>query len=238
MPGPNQKLIQNRLLSLLSPENYELVQPHLEPIVLPRAYVLAEPNEPSVNLHFLESGLASQIAVTADNRRLEVGIYGRDGMGPTSSILGADRAPHRLIIQVEGHGFLIAARTLIAILDRSPQFRALILRYIQAFTVQTSYTALSNGSAVIGERLARWLLMCRDRIDDDDLPLTHEHLRIILGVRRAGVTDAIHMLEGFDIIRATRGNIRILDREKLEDKAGDCYGVPEAEYRRLIGPLE
>jgi CRP-like cAMP-binding protein len=238
MPAPVQKLIRNRLLSLLLPEDYQLVQPRLEPIVFPRAHVLAEPNEPSINLHFLESGLASQIAVTAENRRMEVGLYGRDGFGPISSVLGVDRAPHQLIIQVEGHGFQIAAKTFISLIDQSIALRALIMRYIQAFTIQTGYTALSNGSAVIGERLARWLLMCHDRIDGDDISLTHEFLGVMLGVRRSGVTDAIHMLEGVNIIRGTRGNIRIVDREKLEDTAGDSYGIPEAEYRRLIGPLK
>jgi len=238
MPAPEQKLVRNRLLALLSAEDYQLVRSGLEPAIFPRAQILLEPHQPCVNLHFLESGLASQIAVTSDNRRLEVGIYGRDGMGPTANILGVDSTPHQLIIQVEGHGFLIPAKIFAAMLDQSPTLRALILRYVQAFTVQTGCTALSHGSALIGERLARWLLMCHDRIDGDDLQLTHEFLGIMLGVRRSGVTDAMHLLEGVNIIRATRGHIRILDREKLEDTAGDSYGIPEAEYQRLIGPLK
>jgi CRP-like cAMP-binding protein len=238
MPSPDHKLVRNRLLSILSDEDYQLIQRHLEPVTFKRGEVLIEPNAPSVNLHFIESGLASQIAVTTEDRKLEVGIYGRDGVGPASIFLGVDRTPHQLVIQVEGHGFLIEAKTVIAIFDQSPAFRALIMRYIQTFTVQTGYTALSNGSGVIGERLARWLLMCHDRVDGDDLPLTHEFLGIMLGVRRSGVTDAIHLLEGVNIIRATRGNIRVLDREKLEDTAGDSYGVPESEYRRLIGSFD
>jgi len=238
MPSPDHKRLRNRLLSLLSDADYALVQPHLEPVIFRRGEVLIEPNTPNVHMHFIESGLASQIAVTADNRRLEVGLYGRDGVGPTSNILGVDRAPHQLIIQVEGNGFLIEVKSLIAVLDKSPTFRSLILRYIQAFTVQTSYTALSNGSGTISERLARWLLMCHDRIDGDDLPITHEFLGIMLGVRRSGVTDAIHLLEGSKIIGAKRGSIRILDREKLEDTAGTSYGVPEAEYRRLVGSFD
>jgi CRP-like cAMP-binding protein len=237
MPGPDPANPRNRLLQLLSREDYQLVQSQLEPTIFKRSDILAEPNEPNLYVHFLESGLASQIAVTPENRRLEVGIYGRDGVGPTCNILGVDRAPHQIIVQVEGEGFRIAAKALLAALDQSPPFRALLMRYIQAFTVQTGYTALSNGSGVIGERLARWLLMCHDRIDGDDLAITHEFLGIMLGVRRSGVTDAIHLLEGVNIIRATRGNIRVLDREKLEETAGDSYGVPEAEYRRLIGPL-
>lgn len=238
MSPPDQGTLRNRLLASLSPDDYRLVQPHLEPLVLERGHVLVHPNQPNSHVHFLESGLASQIAVTLDNRKLEVGIYGRDGIGPTSSILGVDRTPHQHIIQMEGEGFLIAVKTFVLILEKSPALRALLMRYIQTFTIQTGYTALSNGSGVIGERLARWLLMCHDRVDGDDLSITHEFLGIMLGVRRSGVTDAIHILEGVNIIRATRGKIQVLDRERLEETAGDSYGVPEAEYRRLVGSFD
>ena len=87
---------------------------------------------------------------------------------------------------------------------------------------------------MVGQRLARWLLMCHDRVNGDELPLTHEFLSIMLAVRRAGVTEAIHVLEGAGIIRARRAFITILDRERLEETAGESYGVPEAEYERLI----
>lgn len=237
MSGPVQSELRNQLLSLLSHEDYELIRDHLEPAVFRRSDILAAPNEPNIHVHFLESGLASQIAITADRRRLEVGIYGRDGFGPACNILGVDRTPHELIIQLDGHGFLIETKHLNFILEQSPTFRGLLLRYTQAFTIQTGYTALSNGSGVIGERLARWLLMCHDRIDGDELTLTHEFLGVMLGVRRSGVTDAIHLLEGVNIIRATRGKITLLDRGRLEETAGDSYGIPEAEYHRLIGPL-
>lgn len=205
MSAPEQNLVCNRLLAFLSDEDYRLLRPHLERVVFTRGQILLEPHQPCVNLHFLESGLASQIAVTSDNRRLEVGIYGRDGMGPTANVLGVDSTPHQLIIQVEGHGFSIPAKIFIDLLDQSRTLRALILRYVQAFTVQTGCTALSHGSALIGERLARWLLMCHDRIDGDDLHLTHEFLGIMLGVRRSGVTDAMHLLEGVNIIRRRAG---------------------------------
>lgn len=102
--------------------------------------------------------------------------------------------------------------------------------------VQTSYTALSNAVHPIAERLARWLLMSDDRLDGD-LPLTHEFLSIMLAVRRPSVTTALHVLEGNGFIRAARGSIVVRDRAALEEFAGDAYGVPEAEYERLIGPL-
>jgi CRP-like cAMP-binding protein len=238
MSAPGQVNLRNRLLATLSAADYKLIQPHLKHVALKRGEVLVHPNQPNEYVHFLESGLASQIAITSESRRLEVGIYGRDGFGPASNLLGVDCTPHEHFIQMEGEGYLIGAKTFASIAEQSPSFRALFLRYVQAFTVQTGFTALSNGSGVIGERLARWLLMCHDRVDGDELSLTHEFLGIMLGVRRSGVTDAIHLLEGVNIIRATRGNIRVLDRERLEETAGDSYGIPEAEYRRLIGSFD
>ncbi len=138
---------------------------------------------------------------------------------------------------IAGPALRIEPQNLRQALQRSPSLHSLLLRYVQAFTIQTAHTALSNGSHKIEERLARWLLMCHDRLDEDDLPLTHEFIALMLGVRRAGVTEALNILEGRGIIRAGRGNIVVLQRTKLEKAAGDSYGVPEAEYRRLIGPL-
>jgi CRP-like cAMP-binding protein len=106
---------------------------------------------------------------------------------------------------------------------------------VHVFSVQVAHTALANGRAKIEERLARWLLMVHDRIDGDEVNLTHDFIALMLGVRRPGVTDALHALEGKGLIRSTRGVLRIVDREGLEVIANAIYGVPEAEYRRLIG---
>lgn len=113
--------------------------------------------------------------------------------------------------------------------------RPAFLRYVQVVLVQTAHTALANAHARLEDRLCRWILMCCDRLDGDLLPLTHEFLSMMLGVRRAGVTTAIHLLEGRGLIRARRGCIEIVDRDGLKAGAADIYGVPEAEYRRLIG---
>ena len=122
-------------------------------------------------------------------------------------------------------------------LAQSPTLGLLVMRYVYIITIQTSFTALSNGRSSLAERLARWLLMCHDRLASIEINLTHEFLSLMLGVRRSGVTEALHVLEGLKIISATRGSIRVLDRGQLEATAGGSYGVPEAEYRRLIGPL-
>ena len=113
----------------------------------------------------------------------------------------------------------------------------MLLRFVHIFMSQTAHTALVNGRSIVVERLARWLLMCQDRIDGDEVTITHDFLSTMLGVRRSSVTDALHLLESNQLIKAERGRIKILNREKLEATAGSAYGVPEAEFRRLLGPL-
>ena len=101
--------------------------------------------------------------------------------------------------------------------------------------VQTAHTAISNARAKIERRLARWILMAHDRVDGDSLPLTHEFLSLMLGVRRAGVTEALHALATEKLIRSARSEIVVLNRKGLERRACGSYGVPEAELRRLLG---
>ncbi len=222
---------------MLSDEDFQLIEPYLEPVDLPRQTILAEPNRPIDNLYFLEEGLASQIALGEDGRKLEVGIYGREGAGPMALLLGVDRTPHLHIIQLGGHGLRISAHALMALMDKSRSLRRQLLAFVYVSMVQTAHTAFSNASSLVGERLARWLLMCHDRVDGDDIAVTHEFLGVMLGVRRTGVTDAIHILEGVGMVRGRRGLINIRDRIKLEETAGETYGVPESEYLRLLGPM-
>ena len=158
-------------------------------------------------------------------------------MAVPALVLGVDRIPHQIFLQVAGHGHRVPTEALSRALDASPTLRILFLRYAQTFLVQTAQTALANAGAPAEERLARWLLMYHDRQDGDDLSVTHEFLSLMLGVRRPTVTVAIHTLEGAGLIRARRGRIRVLVRERLEQAAGDAYGPAEAEYERLIAPL-
>ncbi len=237
MPDLPQSSVRNRLLAGLSREDFHLLQPHLEPVTLDRGDVLVTPDEPIEHVTFIEAGVTSVVANTEGGRRIEIGLTGWDGLAGTPVLLGVDRTPHENFMQVAGSGLRIGADVLKQALQHSPSLHDLLLRYVQVFTIQTSHTALSNGSHKIEERLARWLLMCHDRLDGDDLPLTHEFIAIMLAVRRAGVTEALNILEERGVIRARRGNIVVLDRAGLEAAAGDSYGVPEAEYRRLIGPL-
>jgi CRP-like cAMP-binding protein len=239
MHGQSQaSFSRNRLLSALPEQEFEELRPKLRRVDLAVRQVLEEPNEPIRHVYFPDPSVSSVIAITPQNERLEVGLFGSEGMSGLAVLNGTDRSPHQTFIQVPGQAIRIEADELRTALDTSPSLRRLLLLYSQAQTVQISYTALANGRFTIDERLARWLLMCHDRIDGEAFPITHEFLAIMLGIRRAGVTTALQALETSGVIKAGRGRIEILDREELRAGAGDCYGAPEAEYERLIGSFK
>jgi CRP-like cAMP-binding protein len=226
---------RNQLLSRLSADDLRLVQPRLVQVLTDARDTLEEPNAPIEFVYFLDSGVASVVAINASGQRLEVGIFGREGVSASTIIQGDDRSPHHTFIQVTGSAQRMRKDDFRESMRESPSFNALLMRYVQAFAIQTAHTALANGRAKLEERLARWLLMCHDRVDGDELALTHEFLSLMLGVRRTGVTLALHMLEGRGLIKGQRGRIQIVDREGLFENTAGCYRIPEAEYQRLVG---
>jgi CRP-like cAMP-binding protein len=228
-----QSTIRNRLLSSLSQEDFAIVQPHLEPVTLEVRHVLFKSQQTITHVFFPERGVASIVADT-DEGRFEVGMVGWEGLVGTPLVLGVDRTPHTCLVQATGEAFRIGADDLKAAMDQSHTLRALLLRFVHTFMVQVSQTAYANAGYSIEERLARWLLMTHDRLEQDDMPLTHEFLGIMLGTRRPGVTLAMQMLEGVGVIRAARGRIRVRDRAKLEQIAGHSYGFAEKEYSNVF----
>ncbi|WP_134496398.1 Crp/Fnr family transcriptional regulator [Microvirga pakistanensis] len=234
MHSPQQVSIENRLLAVLSPEDFARLQPHLESVSLDMRQVLIEPNTAIAYVYFPEAGMSS-VTNNSSGGKIEVGVVGREGMVGLPIVLGIDQTPYEHFMQIAGHGWRIAADDLEQAMAQSRSLHRQLLRYAQASHVQASETAFSNANSDVEARLARWLLMCHDRVDGDDIQVTHEFIAIMLGVRRPGVTVALHMLEGMHVIRAKRGLITVLDRAKLEELADDAYGLPEAEYTRLMG---
>lgn len=227
---------RNYLLRSLSDTDLSLIKPKLERAALFVRRNLEEPDQPIREICFPEAGIISVVAKSGE-RRIETGLIGYEGMTGPTVVMGDDRSPHETYVQVEGEGLIMEADDLRAAMRDSPTLRDSLLRFVQAFMIQTAHTALANGRARIDERLARWLLMAQDRVCGDKLPLTHEFLSLMLGVRRPGVTDALHRLEGEGLIRAKRSLIMVRDRAGLVEVADGSYGGPEAEYRRLLGPL-
>jgi CRP-like cAMP-binding protein len=226
--------VHNQLLKAMSPQCFAAISSDLKPLDLALGYVLVEVDVPTDQVVFLEGGLGSIVATAPDGEKIEVGHLGYEGMSGMHILLKTRRTPNRTFMQVAGSGLAIPVDRLEQVLQQHPEDSDLLLRYVQSCELQLAYSALANARYEMPQRLARWLLMSHDRIRLPDLPLTHEFLSIMLGVRRPGVTDQVHILEGLGIIKATRGNIQILDRPKLEKLAGGCYGIPEREYERLV----
>jgi CRP-like cAMP-binding protein len=225
----------NLILRSFPDSDRALVVPALERVDLPLGFSIEKPDSPIRYIYFLEDGIASTVGVIKPKHQIEVGIVGREGLTGLPVVLGADRSPHATFMQVRGHGLRVSADVMRLAIAASPSLHASLLRFVQTFMIQISSTALANGRARLEARLARWLLMVHDRHDGQKLLLTHEFLAVMLGVRRPGVTVAIQILEGKGLLRATRGQVHILDRPGLIDLAGSCYGVAEAEYLRLTG---
>jgi CRP-like cAMP-binding protein len=226
---------RNQLLASLSTDDLDLLEPHLASVTLGVRKRLETPNRRIEAVYFPESGFASVVAVQSNGKQVEIGLVGREGMTGLPIVFGNHRSPHSTYIQAAGTGKCISANELREATMSSLSLRNSLLKYAQAFGVQTSHTAISNAWAKMDVRLARWLLMAHDRIGDDALPLTHEFLSLMLGVRRPGVTDALNALRKQGLVSYHRGQITVRDRKGLERTAGDAYGIPEAEYRRLIG---
>lgn len=233
MQQPQQSGVRNCLLTTLAADDFAHLGPALERVPLRQHETVLDPHQPIEHAYFIEGGLCSILGDTGDGR-IEIGLVGREGMVGIPLVLGADRGPYAVIVQSDGEAMRISAADLREALDANPTLRSLLGRYVQSFIVQVGDTAYANVELTIEARLARWILMYQDRLEQDDLPITHGFLSLMLGVRRPGVTTATHVLEGAGLIRARRGLITVLDREKLRDMAGPTYGRAEAEYEWLI----
>jgi CRP-like cAMP-binding protein len=235
MPENNSRgTITNRILSRLSPEDFRLLQPHLEPTKLPLGKALERRNRTIEHVYFIEHGLASVVADGTKGRTIEVGVIGWEGMTGLAVVLGTDRSPNETYMQLAGDALCMAAVNLRLRMQESASLHRTFMNYGHVFLIQAGQTALANGRGTIEERLARWLLMAHDRMDGDELPLTHEFLATMLGVRRPGVTVALKRLEKRGFIQTNRRAIEVIDREGLKKSSNGAYGVAEAEYRRIF----
>ena len=214
---------KNLILSRLSNADFQLLEPHLEPANLPVLKVLERSGRPIKAIYFPDRGFASVVANGDGKHPIEVGLIGREGMTGLPVVLGGDRNDHETYMQAAGSGQCIRTRRPTQSHRQSVNLHRSLLRYTHAFLNQATRTAVANGRSKIEERLARWLLMAADRLDNGELPLTHEFLSMMLGVRRPGVTVAIQELERAGVISRRRGRIVIVDRKALEKMSNGTY---------------
>ena len=209
----------------LPDKEYALLRPHLEPAELPQYEILQEPGEKIDFSYFLNDGMASLVALSRDGRSVEVGIVGKEGMVGMPLTVGLRRGTFRAIMQMSGSGLRVRSKVFQDVLVCAPSLRSELSRFALMNGMQVAQLAACNRLHEIEQRLARWLLMCQDRVDSQLLPLTHEFLAQMLGAGRPSVSLAAGSLESAGLIENLRGTVKILNRKNLEEAACECYGV-------------
>jgi len=226
----------NRLLMHLSDADWGLLAPHLERVSFAVWDDIARAGERIGSVCFLNEGIAGILDALEGDRRYAVALVGAEGFIGWPLLLGDDRSPYDVTMRAEhGEALRLPASVLLAAIEESAGLRSVLLRFVQALMLQMGRTIVSSLAHPIERRMARWILLYHDRVREDDICMTHEEFRLMLGVRRSSVTDALHRLEEEQAIRAFRGRVVVRDRVKLMRLAGDTYGHAEQEYRRLLG---
>jgi CRP-like cAMP-binding protein len=217
---------KNAILSHLSPDVVAQLTP--DPLRLALRLVLYEPNKPIAYAYFPEEGVISVVAQLENGSSIEIGTIGREGLAGSVLLLGVESVPFRHFIQIEGFGHRVSARRFLNVVKESAELRDRVLRYEASFRTQTMQGMACNGMHNVEQRCCRWLLMTRDRVDSNDLKLTHEFLGLMLGVRRPSVTDVLAPLQTAGLVKSNRGTITILDRSGLEKRVCECYRIMAA----------
>jgi CRP-like cAMP-binding protein len=228
--------VQNEILNSIPESEFNLISPELEPVELPHRLILHEAGDKILFAYFLNQGMSSLVVLTSDGRSVEIAIVGHEGLVGTPLAVGLHRGPYRSIMQIPGNGFRIKSEFLEEVLLQTPQFRLLLNRYVLTQGLQIAQIAACNRLHEIEQRLARWLLMCQDRVESDALPITHEFLAQMLGTGRPSVSLAAGILQKNGIIENSRGAVKILDRAQLESSACECYRAIQQFNRSLWNP--
>jgi CRP-like cAMP-binding protein len=225
----------NRLLSLLSDDDYERLRPHLSHVVFDYKKSLYEASRPIDHVYFPIDGVASLVLTTAEGASAEVGTIGNEGLVGLPICLGDRDAPSSVYVQVPGTALGMEARIFRRELELNPALNLIMLRYTHAFFNQVAQSAACAHLHRVEQRCCRWLLMTRDRMPSGDFLLTHEFLGMMLGVRRTTVTDVMGSLQKAGLIRYRRGHVTILNQEALHRRTCECYDVSKLEFDRLLG---
>lgn len=224
----------NRLLAALPSDVYQRLLPHLTLVSLTIEQVLYEIDEPIDYIYFPHPSVTSLIAPTQDGSLLELAVVGQEGVVGIFALLGSRTKAHRAFVQVAGSAMRIDAAVLKTEFERGGALQRLLLRYLQLLLTQISQTGVCNRFHNTEERLARWLLLVRDCVQSNEFLLTQEFIGEMLGTRRSSVTVAAGSLSQAGLISYSRGRIRILDDEALEDFSCECYGVIREELTYLF----
>jgi len=219
---------RNRLLLALPPRNLKRLMPELEQISCQRAQVLMDADSALDHVFFPDSGVVSVVAVYADGSIIEMATVGREGFTDVQAVFGAKRSSVQLLVQIPGNAAKMSRAAFTRAMQSMPSFRSVMDAYVQAFLEQVMVSVACNGAHSLKQRLARWLLMMRDRSDGDALPITQSLLAEMLGVQRPTITNAVRELERAGLIEQGRRQVTVLDRKGLTKASCECYQLVRA----------
>jgi len=228
------KPVSNIILLSISDADFSSLRPHLEYVSLPNHLVLHEAGGRLEFAYFPNRGLISLVVVMEDGQTAEAGIVGNEGFTGTPASVGLSRSPLRAIVQISGDGFRVRVEALQDTLESTPHLQMVLSRYAVVQGMQVAQTAGCNRLHDIQQRLSRWLLMTQDRVDSESLPITHDFLATMLGTDRPSVSLAAGVLQRKKLIEYTRGAVKIVNRNKLQDSACECYGITQ-QYNGQLG---
>lgn len=226
--------LDNELLASLPLHEWHRWQPFLKPIDLPLGKVLYESGAPQEHVYFPTDAIVSLLYVLENGASAEIAVVGKEGIVGISLFMGGGSTPSRAVVQSAGKGYQVSSEFMKSEFDRSIPVMHLMLRYTQALITQMAQTAVCNRHHTVDQQLCRWLLLSLDRLNGKDLVMTQELIANMLGVRRAGVTDAALKLQRAGLISYARGRISVLNRTGLEERTCECYAVVKKEYDRLL----
>lgn len=235
--APARYLIRNTLLNAMDEPSFKNVRSLLKRVELLAGARLFETGEEAAHVLFIEEGIASSFLPMPDGRDVEILQTGPEGMVGRHAISATADTPYRTTMTTDGLVLMLPVKAFVDVVRQHQPLQHLLELYVYCCELQLAQFAISCLSHRLNVRLARWLLMCQDRLQSNALPFTHDFVASCLGTRRAGITNELHILEGMHAIKASRGLIEILDAEPIRNVAGNSYGLPENEYRRLISPL-
>jgi CRP-like cAMP-binding protein len=219
---------RNRLLLALPSRNLKRLMPELENVSCERAQVLMDADSALDHVYFPDSGVVSVVAVYADGSVIEMATIGREGCSGMQAILGAKRSSVQFLVQIPGSAAKMSRAAFTQAMQSMPSFRSVMEAYIQAFLEQVMVSVACNGAHSLKQRLARWLLMMRDRSDSDVLLITQDLLAEMLGVQRPTITNVAREFESAGLIERGRRQVTILDRQGLTKASCECYQLVRA----------
>ncbi len=217
--------VSNRVLLSLPDGEFQSLRPLLAFEYLPSHMSLHEPSDKMDFVHFPNRGLVSIVVTTREGKAVEVGVVGNEGLVGIPALVGLTHYPHRAVVQIAGDGFRVRVDALRAALSSSPELQTIANRHAVIQGMQAAQSAACNRLHGIEQRLARWLLLMQDRVDNGLLNITHDFLATMLGTDRPSVSLAAALLQRKGTIEYTRGAVRIVNRKLLEESTCECYGV-------------